>query len=141
VNSLKISNFHAPPFVPTLSQSQNFTSIFGPSDLVQLVQYRAQTEPDSTAFVYLTNGVDAEEVLTNSDIDRSARRIAAWLQERNMFGQRILLLYPPGLEFITAYFGCLYAGAIAVPVYPPHRNRSILRIQSIARSAGASVAF
>jgi 8-amino-7-oxononanoate synthase len=79
--------------------------------------------------------------MTNSDLDRSARRIAAWLQERNMFGQRILLLYPPGLDFITAFFGCLYAGAIAVPLYPPHRNRSILRIQSVARSAGAAVAF
>ncbi|MDR2641653.1 MAG: aminotransferase class I/II-fold pyridoxal phosphate-dependent enzyme [Planctomycetaceae bacterium] len=125
--------------MPTLSP--NFASIFGPSNLVQLVQYRAFTEPDSSAFVYLTNGVDAEIVLTNLDLDRAARRIAAWLQERNMFGQRILLLYPPGLDFIKAYFGCLYAGAIAVPVYPPHRNRSILRIQAIARSAGAAVTF
>ncbi|MDR1478661.1 MAG: aminotransferase class I/II-fold pyridoxal phosphate-dependent enzyme [Planctomycetaceae bacterium] len=121
--------------------SQNFASIFGPSSLVQLARYRAQTEPDSSAFIYLTNGVDAEVVLTNSDLDRAARRIAAWLQERNMFGQRVLLLYPPGLDFIAAFFGCLYAGAIAVPAYPPHRNRSVLRIQAVARSAGASVAF
>ncbi|MDR1290429.1 MAG: hypothetical protein LBK06_04435, partial [Planctomycetaceae bacterium] len=85
--------------------SQNFASIFGPSSLVQLVRYRAQTEPDSTAFIYLTNGVDAEVVLTNSDLDRAARRIAAWLQERNMFGQRVLLLYPPGLDFVAAFYG------------------------------------
>jgi 8-amino-7-oxononanoate synthase len=128
------------PFsVPT--PSPNFASIFGPSDLVQLVQYRAQTEPEAAAFIYLTNGVDAEWTVTNAELDRSARRIAAWLQDRNMFGQRILLLYPPGLDFISAFLGCLYAGAIAVPVYPPHKNRSILRIQKVAQSAGASVAF
>jgi acyl-CoA synthetase (AMP-forming)/AMP-acid ligase II len=109
--------------------------------LVQLVQYRAETEPNEPAFIYLTNGVDNEIVMSNADLDRQARRIAAWLQSRNMFGQRILLLYPPGLEFITAYFGCLYAGAIAVPVYPPRRNRSIQRIQSVADSANAAVAL
>ncbi len=58
-----------------------------------------------------------------------------------MFGQRALLLYPPGLDFIAAYFGCLYAGVIAVPVYPPRKNRSMLRIQAVADSAGAVVAL
>ena len=119
----------------------NFTIHFGPTNLVQLVQYRAETEPDEPAFTYLANGVDDEIVMSNAALDQKARRIAAWLQNRNMFGQRILLLYPPGLEFITAYFGCLYAGAIAVPAYPPRRNRSILRIQSVADNAQASVAL
>ena len=115
--------------------------LFGPANLVQLVQYRAETEPDAPAFTYLVNGVDDEIVMSNALLDHQARRIAAWLQSRNMFGQRALLLYPPGLEFITAYIGCLYAGVIAVPVYPPRRNRSIRRIQSVAESADASVAL
>jgi 8-amino-7-oxononanoate synthase len=119
----------------------NSAILFGPANLVQLVQYRAQTEPHESAFIYLANGVDDEIIMTNADLDRQARRIAAWLQDRNMFGQRVLLLYPPGLDFITAYFGCLYAGAIAVPVYPPRRNRSIRRIQSVADSAKATVAL
>ncbi|MCL2005847.1 MAG: aminotransferase class I/II-fold pyridoxal phosphate-dependent enzyme [Planctomycetaceae bacterium] len=113
----------------------------GPSNLVQLAQYRAEIESNEPAFTYLTNGVDNEIVMTYASLDRQARRIAAWLQNRNMFGQRVLLLYPPGLDFIAAYFGCLYAGAIAVPVYPPRRNRSILRIQSVANSAQAAVAL
>ena len=117
------------------------SSLFGPANLVRLIQYRAETEPDAPAFTYLANGVDDEIIMSNAGLDQQARRIAAWLQSRNMFGQRILLLYPPGLEFITAYFGCLYAGAIAVPVYPPRRNRSIQRIQSIADSAEAAVAL
>ena len=119
----------------------NSPILFGPANLVQLLQYRAETDPNEPAFLYLTNGVDNELVMTNAGLDRHARQIAAWLQERNMFGQRVLLLYPPGLEFIAAFFGCLYAGAIAVPVYPPRRNRSIRRIQAIADDADAAVAL
>jgi 8-amino-7-oxononanoate synthase len=119
----------------------NLSTIFGPEHLVQLVQYRTLTQPNMPAFIYLANGIDDEIVMTNADLDRDARRIAAWLQQRNMFGERVLLLYPPGLDFITAYFGCLYAGAIAVPVYPPRKNRSMIRIQSVAESADAAVAL
>ena len=124
-----------------MSTSQDFSTIFGPSSLVQLVRFRALTEPENDAFIYLANGVDDEIPLTNGELDRRARRIAAWLQKRNMFGQRVLLLYPPGLDFISAYFGCLYAGAIAVPAYPPRKNRSMLRIQAVAQSANAAVAL
>ena len=56
-------------------------------------------------------------------------------------GERALLLYPAGLEFIAAFFGCLYAGVVAVPVYPPRRNRSLNRIQAIADDAEAQVAL
>ncbi|MGL6196664.1 MAG: fatty acyl-AMP ligase, partial [Thermoguttaceae bacterium] len=120
----------------------NFSpTIFGPSNLVELVRYRAYSQPNDLAFVYLANGIDDEIPLSNADLDRRARAIAAWLQSRNMEGKRILLLYPPGLDFVIAFFGCLYAGAIAVPVYPPRKNRSMLRIQAIAQSADASVAL
>ena len=124
-----------------MSTSHHFSTIFGPSSLVQLVRFRALTEPENDAFIYLANGVDEELRLTNAELDRRSRKIGAWLQKRNMFGQRILLLYPPGLDFITAYFGCLYAGAIAVPVYPPRKNRSMLRIQAVAQSAIAAMAL
>ena len=66
------------------------------------------------------------------------RAIAAWLESHNLGGERALLLYPPGLEFITAFFGCLYAGVVAVPVYPPRRNRSLERIQAIADDGHAA---
>ncbi len=120
------------PFSPT---------IFGPGSLVELVQYRASVQADDPAFIYLANGIDDEIPLTNAELDRRARQVGAWLQEHNCRGERILLLYPPGLDFITAFFGCLYAGAIAVPVYPPRKNRSMLRIQSIAQNATAKVAL
>ena len=53
----------------------------------------------------------------------------------------MLLLYPSGLEFVTAFFGCLYAGVIAVPVYPPRRNHKLSRLLSIANDARAKLAL
>ncbi len=118
-----------------------YDTIFGASTLVELLRYRAFSQPEENAFLYLVNGIDDELPITNAELDRRARRIGAWLQKRNMHGRRVLLLYPPGLDFIAAYFGCLYGGAIAVPVYPPRRNRSMLRIQAVSQSAGANVAL
>ena len=111
------------------------------SNLVDLVRFRARIQPDDDAFIYLEDGVSEEIHLTNAELDRRSRAIGAWLQKHNKSGERILLLFPPGLDFITAFFGCLYAGATAVPVYPPRRNRSMLRIQAVADSSDAALAL
>ena len=116
-------------------------TFFGPPTLVDLVRHRAQYQPDETAFIYLVDGENEQISLTNKELDRQARGIAAWLQSLGLVGERALLLYPPGLEFIAAFFGCLYAGVVAVPVYPPRRNRSLARIQAIADDAEARVAL
>ncbi len=116
-------------------------TFFGPSTLVDLVRHRAQYQPDETAFIYLVDGENEQISLTNKELDRQARGVAAWLQSLGLVGERALLLYPPGLEFIAAFFGCLYAGVVAVPVYPPRRNRSLARIQAIADDAEARVAL
>jgi len=108
---------------------------------VDLVRHRAQYQPDEIAFVYLVDGENEQISLTNKELDRQARGIAAWLQSLGLVGERALLLYPPGLEFTAAFFGCLYAGVVAVPVYPPRRNRSLTRIQAIADDAEAKVAL
>ncbi len=52
-----------------------------------------------------------------------------------------MLFFPPGLEFITAFFGCLYAGAVAVPVYPPRSGLTLSRLDAIAENAQAAVAL
>ena len=116
-------------------------SFFGPPTLVDLLRHRACHQAHDVAFGYL---VDGESELTEMDyftLDLRARAIASWLQSNGMTGQMALLLFPPGLDFITAFFGCLYAGVTAVPVYPPRRNRSMLRIESIARDCNAKVAL
>jgi 8-amino-7-oxononanoate synthase len=79
--------------------------------------------------------------LSYDGLDRQARAVAAQLQALNLAGERALLLYPAGLDFIAAFFGCLYAGVVAVPAYPPRRNRSMSRIQAIADDAQAKIAL
>lgn len=116
-------------------------TFFGPSNLVELLLHRARCQPEDIAFTYLVDGENEQVHLTYWELDRQARAIGAWLEAHDLVGQRALLLYPAGLEFIAAFFGCLYAGVIAVPVYPPRRNRSLNRIQAIADDADARVAL
>ena len=116
-------------------------TFFRPPTLVDLVRHRAERQADETAFIHLVDGENQQVHLTNRELDRQARAIGAWLESLKLPGQRALLLYPPGLEFIAAFFGCLYAGVVAVPVYPPRRNRSLARIQAIADDAEAKVAL
>ena len=106
-----------------------------------MLRHRVRCQPNDLAFCYLEDGENQQVPITYSELDRQARAIAAWLEARGLVGQRALLLYPAGLEFIAAFFGCLYAGVVAVPVYPPRRNRSLLRIQAIADDAEAKVAL
>ncbi len=124
-----------------MHQDQLPGTFFGPSTLVQLLRHRARCQPDATAFIYLVDGENEQVVLTYKELDRQSRAIAAWMQEWDLEGERALLLYPAGLEFIAAFFGCLYAGVVAVPVYPPRRNRSLNRVQAIADDAQAKVAL
>jgi len=109
--------------------------------LIEVLQDKVFNQADQRAFTFLLNGEEEETYLTYRQIDQRARSIAAQLQQREIFGERVLLLYPPGLEFIAAFFGCLYAGAIAVPVYPPRKNHSIKRLQAIIADAQAIVAL
>ncbi|HEX6962803.1 MAG TPA: AMP-binding protein, partial [Lacipirellula sp.] len=116
-------------------------SFFGPSTLVELLQHRAAHQADDLGFRYLTDGERIAVEWTYADVDRKARAIAAALQGMGMEGERALLLYPAGLDFVAAFFGCLYAGVIAVPAYPPRRNRNMARIDAIANDAEAKIAL
>jgi len=114
---------------------------FGPSNLVELLRHRARCQPKDIAFTYLVDGEDEQVHITYEELDRQARAIGAWLESYDLVGERALLLYPAGLEFIAAFFGCLYAGVTAVTAYPPRRNRSLERIQAIADDAQAKAAL
>jgi 8-amino-7-oxononanoate synthase/acyl carrier protein len=116
-------------------------SFFGPSNLVELLLHRAQHQAGDIGFRYLTDGEKNVVEWTYADVDRKARAIAASLQAMDMEGERALLLYPSGLDFVAAFFGCLYAGVTAVPAYPPRRNRNMARIDAIANDAEAKIAL
>ena len=102
-------------------------------DLTELLLARAADSPDQVAFTFLKDGESDEVNWTYAELEQRARAIAAELQAAQCSGQRILLLYPAGLEFIAAFWGCVLAGATAVPAYPPRSNRNLFRLQAIAR--------
>jgi acyl-CoA synthetase (AMP-forming)/AMP-acid ligase II/alkylation response protein AidB-like acyl-CoA dehydrogenase/acyl carrier protein len=103
------------------------------STIVDLMRYRSNLQPQQ-GYVFLVDGENQETHLSYKELDQQARAIAAYLQSLGITGQA-LLLYPPGLEFIAAFLGCLYAGVVAVPAYPPRRNQNLLRVKSIAVDA------
>ncbi|NER24036.1 MAG: SDR family NAD(P)-dependent oxidoreductase [Symploca sp. SIO1C2] len=107
--------------------------------LSEIINYRAQEQPDKQAYIFLQNGETELGSLTYGELDRQARAIASHLQQWQ--GERALLLYPSGLEFISAFFGCLYAGIVAVPVYPPRRNQKLSRLLNIVRDSQAKIAL
>ena len=112
-----------------------------PSNLVRVLRRQAEERPDRPAFVHLVDGPSDHPSLTYAQLDRRARAIADRLQDMGFAGQRVLLVYPPGLDFITAFFGCLYAGCVAVPAFPPHRHRVGDRFQAIAADTESRVAL
>jgi acyl-CoA synthetase (AMP-forming)/AMP-acid ligase II len=111
------------------------------STLVELLRYRASSQPESLAYIFLRDGEIEEARLTYGELDQKARAIAAHLQSLEAKGERGLLLYPPGLDFISAFFGCLYAGVVAIPAYPPRRNQNLLRLQAIIADSQARFTF
>ncbi|HSF43369.1 MAG TPA: AMP-binding protein, partial [Thermoanaerobaculia bacterium] len=103
--------------------------------LLRLLRERAAEAPGRTGFRFLdATGAEAE-VLTLGELDLRARTVAASLEEAGAVGERALILHPPGLGFVTSFLGCLYAGTVAVPAYPPGRNRPPARLRSIAADA------
>lgn len=91
-----------------------------PTSLLAILHERAKTQPRQLAYRFLKDGEQEEVCLTFEALDRYARSIGARLQANTTAGERVLLLLPPGLDFIAAFYGCLYAKTIAIPVIPPH---------------------
>ena len=108
---------------------------------VDILRQRAQNQPEQKAYIFLQNGSTESGSLTYGELNRQAIAIATSLQSLIAKGERALVLYPSGLEFITAFFGCLYAGVVAVPAYPPRRNQKMSRLQALVIEAQATVAL
>jgi amino acid adenylation domain-containing protein len=107
--------------------------------LVELLRRRADRQPDLPGYSFLRDGEGDGASLTWAELDRRARALGAVLQCLGTAGERALLLYPPGLDYIAAFFGCLYGGTAAVPAYPPRLNRPSPRIRAIVADAAPRV--
>ncbi|HKV10827.1 MAG TPA: AMP-binding protein, partial [Thermoanaerobaculia bacterium] len=106
------------------------------NDLVHLLRSRGEERAERLAYTFLRDGEVEEATLRYGELDTRARAIGAALERLGGRGERALLLFPAGLDFVSAFFGCLYAGAVAVPSYPPVARRPQPRLRTIARSAG-----
>jgi acyl-CoA synthetase (AMP-forming)/AMP-acid ligase II len=119
---------------------QDWTQI---SSLVELLRYRAQYQANERAFVFLKEGEQESESLTFQMLDLQARAIAAHLLDQGATGTQVLLTYPltASLDFIAAFFGCLYAGAIAVPAWPPMNQSMLSEIAFKASDSAVKIAL
>ncbi len=111
------------------------------NDIIDILRARAAETPDRVVFSFLRDGITPTESITFGALDQRARETAAWMQARFPAGARALLLHPPGIEFIVAFFGCAYAGLTAIPAYPPRGREIDPRISAMAADAGAVAAF
>ncbi|NOV00848.1 fatty acyl-AMP ligase [Paenibacillus planticolens] len=111
------------------------------TNLVDLLQYRALVNPDLKMYTYLVDGENQEVSWTAAELNKRAMMIASSLRMQGRKHKTALLIYPPGLEFIAGFMGCLYAGMIPIPAYPPHMRRPTPRLDAIIQSARTEIAL
>lgn len=112
------------------------------STLVELLRIRSHGPTKDQGYIFLADGEQDEQRMSYAELDERARALAARLQQDMQPGDRALLLYPTSLDYIVAFFACLYAGVIAVPAYPPdptRLNRTLPRLQAIIEDAQLNV--
>ncbi|HXG54450.1 MAG TPA: fatty acyl-AMP ligase [Vicinamibacterales bacterium] len=112
------------------------------TNMVDLLRTRADTNPDAVAYAFLESGEHAAHTQSWSSLDQRSRAIGAAVATRVDPGARVLIMLPPGIDFASAFFGVLYAGAIAIPTYPPagaRADRTSARVRGMVADAGVSL--
>jgi len=101
--------------------------------VTDLVEMRAELAPDRVAYRFSSDGEFDTCTVTYGALREQSRSVARRLRQNVVTGDRVIVALPPGLEFVSHFFGCLYAGAVAVPAYPPLRLRHQPSIERFAR--------
>lgn len=108
-------------------------------NLVSLLKQRSEIFGDQVLYRFIQDDDGSVLELTARSLELRAVSLANELSRCCKKGDRALLMYNSGFEFVTAFFGCMYAEVIAVPVYPPKRNQKINRLQAIIADASVEV--
>ena len=111
------------------------------SNIVEMLRQRAAQAPTGEAYRFLFGKAGEEEILTYGRLDHRARAIGGWLRSRCGTGFPVALIFRPGLEYITAFYGALYGGEIAVPLNPPASRNSVARLVAVLASANCRLAL
>ncbi len=106
---------------------------------IEVIKNRTLQKPDHIVFRFLNDGVTESESLTYIELETRSKALGASMQEYGEKGDRVLLLFPAGLDYIASIFSCFYSGFIAVPAYPPRRNQKIHRLKSIIEDSKAKI--
>ncbi|HEX4421471.1 MAG TPA: amino acid adenylation domain-containing protein [Kofleriaceae bacterium] len=108
------------------------------NSLVDVLQRWSVESPDRDACRFPSFGAAAERGVNYRQLVAQARAVGAALQARIQRGDRVILLYPPALDFVISFLGSFHAGAIAVPVYPPDPSkpgRDLVKLRAIIADA------
>lgn len=122
-------NQHMPP-----EQHQRFHTF------ADVLDHRAAERPERTVLNWLGRKGALQDSWDFATLRSRARAVAAQLHAEGLSGQRVLLMFPPGLDFVAAFFGCLLAGVVAIPAYPPDPSRlqrSLPRFLALVDDSGA----
>ncbi|RLU00287.1 MAG: AMP-dependent synthetase [Ketobacter sp.] len=106
-------------------------------NLVQMSSHRAAERHDDRVMTFLGDSGAPEGTESFAGLDEAARKIAAGLVAKGLSGRNLMLLYTPGLDYIRAFFGCMYAGCVPVPAYPPMGARDIDRLKRVVQDCDA----
>ena len=118
---------------------KQFSSV---NTIIDIAEFQANTQPEKTAFSILGDGENISHNISFGELAWFARSFAVRLQQENFSGQVALLIYPTSIEFIIAFLGCLYAGIIAVPAYPPDPmriDRPLKRLKTIIHDSKPTI--
>jgi acyl-CoA synthetase (AMP-forming)/AMP-acid ligase II len=106
--------------------------------LVEILAYWAKVKPDGKAYTMLNaNGLE-DSYITYGQLHSQSLNVARYLLSQGLRSRNVVLLYPPGIEFIVGFFGCLYAGVVPAPIHTPKRNRSNQKIANLLLCANAA---
>lgn len=104
--------------------------------LVDLLSYQASQYGDKLCYIFIDDGGHEKSKISFRELDQRAKNIGSHLTKEGIQGKHILYLMPPGIDFVSGFLGCLYAGNVVVPSYPPTSKRNINRLQSVVKSSG-----
>jgi len=116
--------------VPSAAEYRSFADV---------LHKRADRWGARSAYLFLDGDGEVAQELTFAGLDRKAREVAAHLLATAAPGDRALLLFPPGLDFIVGFLGCLVAGVLAVPAYPPRPRGDQPRLRALVTDARPAV--
>lgn len=120
-------------------KNNNDTLIQNCLTYTEVIQKRTCSDPNFVVFRFLSDGINEDGSYTYKQLEDRSKSVAASLQKIGKKGDNVLLLFQPGLAYVASLYACFYSGFVAVPAYPPRRNRGIERIYTIIEDSGANI--